>query len=557
MQNLCAECGGIFAVTAEDLAFYNHVSPLIAGEKCAIPSPTRCPSCRLQRRLAFRNQTALFLRPAYPDGQLIFSMHPATAPFPVMRNEDWASERWDGRSFGQEFSFARPFFEQFAELYARAPKYARIALMNENCEYANNLSENRNCYMIFSMSHAEDCMYCEDSWGSRDCFECTMALQCERCYDCTDCLRCYNLQNAAHCENCSDSFYLSFCRSCKHCFGCVNLRHRQYCIYNEQKTQKEYEAFLEAFQGSSWTHRLAEQQIFDRFKLEHPRPHATLRQSENCRGNYLTESRNVRDSFFIQKGERLTRCFNLYEGANDCMDYSFSGRGAELIFESCTCVIKVSRLLFCMQCRDGSSDLLYCYGCDACRDCFGCSGLRRKQYCILNKQYTKEEYEKLVPRIIEHMRATGEWGQFFPPALSPMPYNRSHAMRYFPLEREAALKLGFHWQGEDAREAKEAVEAGALPDRCPRSFQPLTVKSILSGRPFRITAPEIDRARTFHVPLPRLSYEERMDERARRLGGVRLFERTCMRTGKPLLTTYPPDSPFIIWDREEYEREFQ
>jgi hypothetical protein len=35
---------------------------------------------------------------------------------------------------------------------------------------------------------------------------------------------------------------------------------------------------------------------------------------------------------------------------------------------------------------------------------FGCIGLRGKEYCILNKQYTKEEYEALVPKIIEKMK---------------------------------------------------------------------------------------------------------------------------------------------------------
>jgi hypothetical protein len=29
--------------------------------------------------------------------------------------------------------------------------------------------------------------------------------------------------------------------------------------------------------------------------------------------------------------------------------------------------------------------------------------LKNKSYCILNKQYTKEEYEKLVSKIIEKM----------------------------------------------------------------------------------------------------------------------------------------------------------
>ena len=36
-------------------------------------------------------------------------------------------------------------------------------------------------------------------------------------------------------------------------------------------------------------------------------------------------------------------------------------------------------------------------------DCFGCVSIRNKKYCILNKQYTKEEYEELLPKIIAHM----------------------------------------------------------------------------------------------------------------------------------------------------------
>ncbi|MEI8091831.1 MAG: hypothetical protein WCG98_06540 [bacterium] len=36
---------------------------------------------------------------------------------------------------------------------------------------------------------------------------------------------------------------------------------------------------------------------------------------------------------------------------------------------------------------------------------FGCVGMRDKEYCILNKQYTREEYETLVPQIIEKMMA--------------------------------------------------------------------------------------------------------------------------------------------------------
>ncbi|MEI8229880.1 MAG: hypothetical protein WCG83_01960 [Candidatus Peregrinibacteria bacterium] len=577
-QPSCTVCGQSFTVTQGDLTFYDHMSPVFNGVKYAIPPPTRCPQCRLQRRLVFRNHTAIFQRPASPDGQTIFSMHPASAPFPVMRNEDWMKDDWDPCDYGRDYDFHRPFFEQFAELRTVVPQYARVTLRCENCDYCNNLSDNKNCYMVFSMSLSEGCMFCEDTYECKDCLECTKVYNSERCYDCVDCLRCFNLQSSEACENCSESHFLTYCRSCSNCFGCSNLRHQQYCIFNEQKTKAEYEAFLRQFQGTSYQEREAMRSRFQQEALRYSRPHASFHLSENCTGNYLVESRNVVESCLIRQGENLKYCFNLTEHVNDCMDFSLTGRHAELIYESCTCVINVSRLRFCMQCRDGCSDLFYCYGCDACQNCFGCTGMRRKQYCILNKQYTKKEYETLVPKIIDHMRndgggglamnrsfstsltagsATGSWGEFFPESLSPMPYNRSFAQRYFPLTRSEAQERGFLWEDDDSKEFSNAIDASLLPDGLPEDHTPLVVKSLQSGKPFRITTQEIAKCQELSAPLPRLTYQERMDERAVKLGGTRLFERTCARTGKRILTTYPPEYPYILWEREEYVREFQ
>jgi hypothetical protein len=80
----------------------------------------------------------------------------------------------------------------------------------------------------------------------------------------------------------------------------------------------------------------------------------------------------------------------------------------------------------CIRCRLCSHQT-YCIDCYSCKDCFGCTGLRNKQYCILNRQFSKEKYEEIVPRIIAHMRKTGEWGEFFPLPVAPCAYNLSNA----------------------------------------------------------------------------------------------------------------------------------
>src|SRR3989338_4238415 len=554
----CHKCQKAFQIKENDLAFYDHVSPVFAGRKYSIPPPINCPHCRQCHRLAFRNQTALFPRTAFPGGEKIFSMYPPSAPFPVMRNEDWFSDRWNALDYGREYSFEKSFMEQLYELHKVVPRYTAINnIRTENCEYCNNASDDKNCYLTFSMSNAEDCLYSESVWGSKDCVESTLTIESELCYDCTNCTRSFRLQSSFNSENCSDSLFLLNCRNCRDCFGCVNLRNKKYCIWNEQKSKEEYELFLRSFDGSSFQTREKYRKEFEDMTHQHPRPHTIMHQVEDCTGNCVLESRNVKNSNFIQHGENLDNCFNLYDKTNDCRDYTFFGRSAELIYDCCTCGNNISRLIFCYTCRNQSSDLFYCISCDGCKNCFGCVGLWKREYCILNKQYTKDEYEKMATRIIEHMRTTKEWGEFFPVRFNPMPYNSSIAYRYYPISEEEAKLKGYSWYEEDIKDFTDAIKASQLPDGLPETDAPITVKSALSGRPFRITTQEIERYRELNVPLPRESYEERMNKRAQKLGSPQLYERTCATTGKAILTPYPPDSPYIIWDRKEYEDTFQ
>ena len=82
--------------------------------------------------------------------------------------------------------------------------------------------------------------------------------------------------------------------------------------------------------------------------------------------------------------------------------------------------------------------MFYCDACQGCKHCFGCVGLTRKEYCVFNKQYTKEAYEEIVPKIIDHMIQTGERGEFFPIELSPFAYNETEAQTYYPLTQTEA-----------------------------------------------------------------------------------------------------------------------
>lgn len=67
---------------------------------------------------------------------------------------------------------------------------------------------------------------------------------------------------------------------------------------------------------------------------------------------------------------------------------------------------------------------------------------------------------------------------------------------------------------------------------------------------------ELKRYRKLGLPLPREPYDERMNRRALLLGPLELFDRRCAKTGTAIRTTIGPHEPWIVWDREAFEKEF-
>ncbi len=554
----CRECEANFVVSLEQLTFLEKISPIISGRGYSIPAPTLCPSCRLWRRLVWRNEGYVTSHASSFSRRPIFSSYFGKRSFPVVSCEEWWSDSWDSIDAGREYDFNETFFSQWRELRSAVPHPALSVARMENSDYCANAGDLKNCYLLFNADFNQDCMYGAGIYNSRDCIDCADISMCELCYDCTSCQRCYNLQASESCEDCIDSHFLLNCRSSQHCFGCVNLRRRQYCIFNKQVRKEEYARYLASLNLSSFVERSRIAAQFEALAMQQPRPHVLSFRAENCTGNCISQARNCTECYMVRNGEDLHHCFSLSGEvpSKDCWDASYFGGNLELAYECTVSGSNAFQLRFCHDCWDGCSDLSYCDMCPGCEHCFGCVGLRKKSYCILNKQYSREQYEDLLGRVIEHMRGTGEWGEFFPAQLSPCPYNLTVAQFYFPKTREEVERNGMIWVEREVPNAARVISAHDLPDGLPASDDSITAKSLGSGRAFRITGEEIKRYRSFNVPLPRYAYDERIEARRRKLGAVHLFPRRCAKTGRELLTPFGPESPWIIWDREVYEEEF-
>ena len=133
----CKQCNSSFEITDKDLEFYDKVSPKFNGVKYSIPSPTFCPDCRQQRRLAWRNERKLYKRKCDATGKPMISMYSPDKTFKVYAQYFWWSDKWDAMEYGVDFDFSKSFFKQFEELVKVVPHNSLINHFksNENSDY--------------------------------------------------------------------------------------------------------------------------------------------------------------------------------------------------------------------------------------------------------------------------------------------------------------------------------------------------------------------------------------------------------------------------------------
>ncbi len=534
IDKICKNCTSKFIIADEDIIFYKRVSPEINSKLYEIPAPTLCPDCRTQRRMATRNQTNLYQRTCDFSGEKILSLYSPDKPFKVYKEEIWWSDKWDPMDYGRDFDFSRPFFDQYYELMLKVPRRAMHQDgTNENCEYTTFGQSNKNSYLLFTCFLSEDCFYGRVLFDCKDCCDSFRCLKCQLIYECIDCENCYNCLYCVSSQNCEGSMLLDSCNNCKNCIGCKNLRNKEYCIYNKQVSKEEFERYRENLMKNP-SELEKEIKKFDKWKIAEPTLYSHIRNSENCTGDYIENAKNCHHCFDGLIGaEDMKYCqFCGYKG-KDLYDCSMAGSQSELCYEL-TATSMGNHSAFCNFLKN-SSNIYYCEMINACSDCFACIGLNYKKYCILNKQYTKEEYEELMPKIIDHMIQGGEWGQSFPLKYSPFAYNETWASEQFPLSKEEVLKIGGTWKDEEKIQI-EPSENGCK--QCGKAFKVISQENKLYEK-LKIQAPKI---------CPRCRHDNRIKKR----NPYKLWSRTCTKCATPLETSYSPDRPEIIYCEKCY-----
>ncbi|MBT3865032.1 hypothetical protein HOE67_01570 [Candidatus Peregrinibacteria bacterium] len=298
------------------------------------------------------------------------------------------------------------FLDEFRQLRLDTP---RIALINPKCvnsDYVNQCYNDKNCYLCFGSDFNEDSMYCKWVNYSRDLVDSSFCENCELCYQCLDCVKCFDSMFLQDCEG-SDACFLGYdLKGCRNCFGCVGLRRKENYIFNKSCLGKD--EYLERVavlkEDLDEAHR-----EFTKLRYETPVLYSRMLHCEDSTGDYLLNSKNCRECYDVQEGWDLTYMTQAYR-TKDSMD-CFCVGDVEQCYE-CMGLVTSTNLQFCGATCVDCSDLEYCELCYSCHDCFGCVSLQRKRHCILNKQYSREEYFSRVTEIKAQMRVEGLYGRY-------------------------------------------------------------------------------------------------------------------------------------------------
>ena len=408
----------------------------------------------------------------------------------------------------------------------------------------------KNSYLIFGSVYSENCYY-GSPYYSKDCMDTLVIRECERCYECIDCRKLHTCFYCQDCHSSNDLIYCFDCQGCSECIGCAGLRNQKFRIFNTQYDEATYKKMKKEL-------NLCVPEVHTKLKSELKKmslaiPHRYMQgnKTENVSGNYIYECKDVHESFYADRSHDCSYCAQVVD-LKDCFDNNYTEEN-ELCVEYLG-AYQNSRTSFSKFCNQ-VHDALYCDACHTSKHLFGCIAMRNGEYCILNKQYTKEEYEKLVPKIVEHMRnpstgSGGEWGEFFDPAISPFGYNETVAQEYFPMEKKQAEKNGWRWRKEEENSESYMGPVADVPQDIAKVDDTICEKILKceqTGKLFRIIEQELKLLRELKLPIPRICPNARNLNRLAMRNPRRLWDRDCAKCGKALRTSYAPDRPEIVY----------
>lgn len=531
MKKVCEHCNKDFIITEIEVSM---------GNKIGLELSTICSSCLLKQQLSFWLFGKFRKGKSDLSGQSLITVLPENSRYPIYSLKEWYGDEWEALDYGVDYNPEESFFKQLQNLQEKIPHPHQNGTNNTNCDYSDDVWSSKNCYLARSMVDCEDLLYSYRNIKVKNSIDVGLCFSSERCFSCLNCINSYRLFYSRDSKDCIDSHFLFDCRNCQNCFMCSNLRGKNYCIENIQYTKEEYKEKLKSFNLDSYSSITSFKKQFEKMLQNEAIHRLNFNiKANNSTGNNLLNVNNCTNCNTISDSED---CVNCTRGTKTKSSLNYAGCFEGELLGSCSGCVNGYGLKYSAWSSSRFSEYLDL--CIECEYCFGCVGLKKKKYCILNKQYTKEEYEKLREQIINDMKERGEYGRFLPYSMSPGPFNFSTSYLYFPkTTKEEILKLGGYWQEVDESNI-EGIPTDKLPDSINDIDDAICSQALIcpeTGWRFNISQNELNFYKQNNIPLPRYHFDVRIKELIKYSMVLDTSLYNCFYCKEKIEAYYPPE----------------
>jgi len=546
-------CEGDFEITSEDIEFLRMLF---------VPPPKYCPTCRRIRRLVHMNLSKLFKRHCNALGhdEQMISIFPENASIPVVDYQYFIGDQFNPFLYGRDFKSGESPLNHFFDFRKEIPM---PSLLNRdpssvNSEYSNGGRNNKNCYFTSGCYNVEDAWYSGLISLSKNIMTSRALRESEWASYSVYSEHIYKSSYIYFSKNITNSMFLYDSKNCDQCFGGVNLRNRKYVIWNEQKTKEEYEEFIKNITPFKRSDLLKYKEELLSLTKSLPINSTRNLASENIFGTVISNSKNLFDIVEAKNSENVRHADGIMNH-KDSMDLLFSGGHSHHLYQTCNIGSESSYVKFSISSKFCTTSE-FIFNSKLLTNCFMCIGLQNKSFCILNKQYTEEEYFPLVDEIKYEMLSRGEYGEFFDLQFSAQAYNFSMAGAYYPLSDDVIEKLGGYIGKESETNVGDLkiIEPENLSETIDEVSDSITeeaVRCLVTQKPFRITKTELAFYRRMKLPIPNTHPIERIMENNMTVTTGRKWNAVCEKCERKIETIYENISEYHIYCEECFKRE--
>ena len=417
-----------------------------------------------------------------------------------------------------DVDFSITFFENYKKLLQVVPLLGRVCTMNaENSDFAESVVNVKNVYLSYIVINGCEnvfyTFYAQDN--SKDIFNSVMVWDHSQIvYFWVAIIKSYKIFYSRFIVDSNNIWFSTNLMWCSECIFCDGLENKKYHIYNKEYSKEEYftqkEKILQEREAYSSHYELLEK-------------NAKNFASEKVQGQFCVYSSNVQNGYFTYRLQNARNVFFVgdKEGRKNVLDTLcsddpwFGDIYASLNLWGANNVYMVDCSVW--------QNLYYCHICIDCSFCIGCTWLFNKQYCILNKQYTKEAWNELAPKIFAQMEKDGILWKFWPASMNPFYFNDTLAYLIdSSFTKQEVTQDGFMWRENEVKVDIPQTE-NVISNQDLQKFQsfkngkwkidPTIVEKIIKdekGNYYKILKEEFDFLSLHWLPLPELHWLERI-----------------------------------------------